>query len=713
MTDTIDPKVLQLLEVKPVRAYRQMMAENLMAHYPKLSYQELDEAIKWAIINNHHIRKATLDNNYTKQTIEGTALDVLRFMETHRPIETASGVLYKRHDEIANPLSKMIQGFLKQRKAYKKEMFKHPRGSYEYNMNDLMQNNMKVMANSCYGALGNNSCLFYNVYVAEAITTQGRSYISASITLFEALLADNIKFNSLNEIITFITNVIHEAPQRKFDDNLILRGNINPTQCFVRIMQNVDPLVLVPTDKQMALVWERILALPQEELNRLYYKNNLYEFCSLQVMHDLIINILCTLQSPYMNPYNPPDEIKDLLDDFVELLKEYVYYGYPYIDKLDRIEYMKRDVTLISDTDSTILSFDMWYRFVLGMCYNIDMPIKHQKRRMYDLIEEDEWGDKPKRKLYEVVEPCFDYNFYTDEVVEIHRARDLYHLIPQDALRYSIINILSYACSNFITDYLNRYCEICGSHRESIPSVMSMKTEFTFESILLTANQRNYASVMSLQEGNPIPDNQKARLTLAGLQINKSTLLPDIKKKLQDILYEDVMTAIEVDQVGIMKKLIVIEKDIIKSIQNKETKYYKPDNISPMRFYEEPLRNNGIVASLIYNELRSEDMPLINLEQRNVITKIKIKVDKNNVDLIKDKYPEVHKKLVALMNHPTLGGRLTTIALPVEVEVPDWVLYFVDIATIVNDNLKNFPLESIGLRRLENDSVNYSNIISL
>lgn len=179
------------------------------------------------------------------------------------------------------------------------------------------------------------------------------------------------------------------------------------------------------------------------------------------------------------------------------------------------------------------------------------------------------------------------------------------------------------------------------------------------------------------------------------------------------MLYEDVMTAVKVDQVKIMKKLIIIEKEIIRSIQNKETKYYKPDNISAMRFYEDPFRVSGIVASLVYNELRDDNMPMINLDQRNNIIKIKIKVDKNNVNLIKDEFPTTYQKLVKLMEHPTLGTRLGTIALPSDVEVPDWVLYFVDVATIVNDNLKNFPLESIGLKRLENDSVNYSNIISL
>ncbi len=163
-----------------------------------------------------------------------------------------------------------------------------------------------------------------------------------------------------------------------------------------------------------------------------------------------------------------------------------------------------------------------------------------------------------------------------------------------------------------------------------------------------------------------------------------------------------------------MKKLILMEKEIFNSINNKETKYYKPDNIASINSYaKDPFQVNGLVAAMIYNELKDPDMPAINLEERNKIIKIKLDVNKKTAIKIKDKYPETYEKLMRLFDHPNLGSKVSVIALPIDTEVPDWVLEFVDFNSIVNDNLRNFPVESVGLRRFDNDSVNFSNIINL
>lgn len=701
------------MNIKAIREYEQVMVDGFKHTFPLLNENELREAIRYSINNRIQTRPVTLVNNYTKSKLNGTVLDIIKYIEDKQPIITSSGVLFKKHKEADNPLSRMIMSFINQRGIYKKEMFKYPKGSELFEKYNLLQLLEKLNANATYGVLGAPTSMYYNIYIAESITRQGRSYISCSIMLFESLLANNIKFNNLNEIITFINNVEHEKPNRRLLDDYIIDRDITLEECFYKIMNTADMMIWVPNEDEMARVWEYLRGLDQEDLNRLYYKNNLYSFVDLSVVTDLVIKILSELQGPFMDPNKPPKDIKEDLDTLVEMIKEYVYYPHFYIDKLDRIEYMQRDIVAICDTDSTIISFDAWYRFILDKVYNIDMPIKHQKRDMIDLIKSDEWGDKPLREMVEIVEPELDYNFYTDEAIEVKKLIEPCALIPQDSLKYAIINIIAYVCSDLVVDYLKEYTKLTGSYVEGTKCRMIMKNEFYFLRALLTANRRNYADAQLLQEGNIVPEG--SRLAIMGLPINKSTLSDDIKSKLQHILYEDVLTADKVDQANVMKKLILLEKEIYTSIMNKETKYYKPDNIAAMSSYKgkDPLSINGILAATIYNEMRSEDMPYINLEERNKIIKIKINVSKKNVDQIKDIYPEEYAKLVKLLDHPILGNKVTTMALPPDVPVPDWILSFVDITTIINDQLKNFPLDSIGLKRLSNDSVNVSNIVQL
>lgn len=699
----------KIMSSKVVQEYIDVMVDGLKHSFPKLYEEELRAAIEWSVLKRQYNGPASIDNNYTHKRLDGTVLDVIQYIEKLEPIITSSGVLFKKHKEVDNPLSRMIMGFIRKRKEYKAEMFKYPKGSEQFARYNLAQLLEKLNANATYGVLGAPTALIYNLYVAEAVTRQGRSYISCSIMLFESLLSNNVKFNNLNEIITFINNIEHEKPKRKLLDEAILDRSVTLEECFFKIMNTVDMMMWVPTEKEMSLVWEYLCGLSQEDINRIYYKNNLYTFCDLPIVSGLLVKILSLLEEPFMNPNKPPKNIKDDLDTLVELIKEYVYYQHFYIDKLDRIEYMQRDIVCVSDTDSTIISFDAWYRYVLNKVYNIDMLIKHEEFKMVDVIEAD--INDTTASPCEIVETELDYDFYTDEIIEVKKVIQPDRLIPQENLKYAIINIIAYVCSDLVVDYLNEYSKLAGSYVEGVKCRMVMKNEFYFTRALLTNNRRNYADLQLIQEGNIIPEGE--RMAIMGLPINKTTLSEDVKQKMQEILYEEILAADHIDQIRVIKKLAILEKQIYDSIMNKETKYYKPDNIAAINSYEAPLSVNGIVAAMVYNEMRNENMPAINLEERNKIIKIKLNLSKKNVDNIKDAYPEEHAKLVALLNHPTLGAKVNTLALPVDVPVPDWVLAFVDTQAIISDSLKNFPLESIGLNRLDNDSVNYSNIIQL
>ena len=470
----ISQETEEMLKTKAVQKYKQTMIENLQSSYPDLTYTDLEESIIWAINNNHTNPKGKINNNYTKDTIDGTIVDILKYIDSLEPIITSSGVLFKRHKEADNPLTRMIMGFLSNRKIYKDKMKASVPGSQDYERYNLYQLLEKQNANASYGILASPTSLFYNIYVSSAITRQGQSYISASITLFEAFFSDNVKFNSLNEIITFITNVVNERNDIKYDDNLLLDENINKELCFFKIMKNFDPLIWIPSENEMKLVWDRISNLDQQDLNRVFYKNNLYGFCNNTKISEILIDLFCSMQTPFVNPNKPPKCIIEKLDIFTDIIMEYVYYRYPYIDKIERVEYMQRDTVAVSDTDSAMISLDAWYRYCLEKLYNIDMPIKHQKYQLVDLVERDEFGDIEKPLLCESIEPEFDYDFYTDEVIEKRKLINLTEVIPQENLRYSIINLMAHICSKISVDYLDRYCSLANSNRSDVKCKLVM-----------------------------------------------------------------------------------------------------------------------------------------------------------------------------------------------------------------------------------------------
>ena len=69
--------------------------------------------------------------------------------------------------------------------------------------------------------------------------------------IFAAFLGGNTKFNSLNEVITFIHNVVSEKNERKLLDEYILDRNITREECFYKLLHDADVMIWVPTEKEM------------------------------------------------------------------------------------------------------------------------------------------------------------------------------------------------------------------------------------------------------------------------------------------------------------------------------------------------------------------------------------------------------------------------------------------------------------------------------
>lgn len=555
--------------------------------------------------------------------------------------------------------------------------------------------------------------LLFNINVSSSITAQGRALISSASMFFEAFLADNVKFGSLDEVLLFIKNICEEP--RKYNDVAFIDVPVSKINCFAKIVNECGYLWM-PDDNDLDVIWRVINNLGQVDINRVYYKNNLYEFCSNSIIKNMIITIMEKIDEPFFNPLKPPKEIIDDLEIFTDVLGEYVFYDKMIIDRIDRNANMMKSTIVISDTDSCIISLDAWYRFVLDVIRNRNIKLKqYDPISIFDFLEKDEFGDiinMKDRMAFKDVGKDEYFDFENDEIRFKQHVIDPFKIVPQDYIRWTTINILAFVIDKFINRYMIQFTKNNHSWAPDKPCKIIMKNEFSFNRILITNVKKSYATLQKVQEGNLIP--KKEQLDVKGIAaIAKSSMSETTRREFKKILLEDILTAPTIDQFKIVEKLCILEKKIIDSLQSGNKEFYKPVTIKSINSYENPMRIQGIKASYVWNVLNEgSDLPQINLEERNAIDIVKVFLNKINVDELKDKYPEIYERAVKLLESAEFKGKIESIAIPKDVKIPDWIKDIIDYKSIVNSNLSGFPYDSIGICRVNNDTV-YSNILQL
>ena len=696
--------ITQMVKSKTSDIYKNEVLDALKLSFPGLYEWELREAIDYSIMKRGGDSPAVLDNDYKKVKEKTTLWQVTDYIMSREPIITVSGVMFRKHGSVPNPFVMLIQEFLNKRAEYKGTMFKFPKGSEEFERYNILQLSEKVSGNAMYGASGNHTAIFYNLNVAQSITMQGRSCIAAAIMLFEATMANNVKFSSLNEVIAFINNVRREPDSMYSDDYIIDRDKVpNVEEVFFKILYSCG-FYWVPSEKEMTLVWDILNRCTQHELNKLFYKNNLFWFVDNSVVMNKITQILSTLDTPFIDPNKPPECIKDMMEELYQMIYDWVYYDKQYVDRIDRTENMYRCVSMLTDTDSCFISFDGWYHYILDKTFNIPMKIKE--------IEIDE----KTAEIQKAFEIRYDYDFYKDEVIEMQDYIRPDVISPQVGFRCSIINILASIMGKLAIDYMSKYSDnshstTCadGSKRKSF---FILKNEFQLKRALITDGKKNYCAYQERQESSIIPRDKA--LDVKGMTLKKEGTAESTKIALQRILMEQILdNPGEISQVEIVKQLAILEKQIVQSIYNGDKEYFKPERIKASTSYDNPLRISGIKASIVYNELREDGDEPIDLSTRNTVLNIKIDLNKKNVEQLKDSNPNVYRKAVELMKKKEFEKGITGIAILTDKPIPEWVKDYIDYTTIINDNLRQFPCEAVGIDRRDKDAINYTNILKL
>ena len=646
---------------KIVEDWKRDMLVLLAKSHPNLTEQ--DAMVELKKILNMYLKDTpmVLDNNYTKNTYSSSLLELTEFIHNNKLTTGGNGVLFDRDG--LNPATAMLDGKKKQRKAYKKEMYKFPKGSDGYINNDLLQSIVKRIMNSWYGISGSIFSLIYNLYCATATTAKGQSLIGVATLTFEAFLSDNVKFLDMNDCMIFIKNVLTE--KRTFEDDEILDENIDSTYVYYRLRDNME----FEKDFDGPRVRSMLRNCSKVELNRLYYKSNLYEFCNTKYMKNKLHEIAFDIDS-----YNDPDldagedilplHFKTKLEGLWKLLEEYVFYNYEYTEKIYRIKTQKRKTVVVVDTDSNMLHLSPWLEFMKS-----------------DILTKAEYADR-------------DMNC--------------------ESINNILIFSLCYSLSSMMRSRLHRYLTNCNV-KESEIGRLDMKSEFFYSRMCVTNSKKAYAAYTLYKEGNAIPPEEA--LDIKGLAIRKADTNRNASEVFKGILEHDMLLSPKIDVVGIVRKLTNFEEEITSSMTGLSKEYLKPAKCNEASKYADPYRQMQYMAYLTWNAAHP-DKPIILPDNFNVI---KIKLTKeDDLDNIPDDYIEIKDNIREnIFNNEEevirrKGGYV--IAIPHDEEVPKWISYVMDLQAVVSDTMKAFaPLsECLGIVQVnDGDRQSPSSFISL
>ncbi len=623
--------------------------------YPDISDEWINQFLDNEIDKNINNYECLLDNDYINRTGKTNLLNITEWIyHDDGPICAGNGTFFKPHGTVHNILASVIKKLIKSRKAYKNRLHDFKEGTYEYKTFDRKQITEKVVTNSIYGGCGMAQSFLYNKYTAPSITSTGQSLISTVEQMTEAFFANNVNFNNLNECMTFMDNVVNE--DYKLDNSFINDVDIND------VKNKIKSTFREYKNSYDFIIDNYLNSLNQSQLNRLYYKNNVYEFSN----HDFIKQLLCDAvdsMDEFKNPNVIPENAEPYLKKLLEYYREFVFYNHSPMDRIERLKNDKRRSVVTIDTDSTITCFQPWYEFMLD---NIS-PISENAKRL-----------------------------------------------DETTLRFMYLNIIAYIASNIIADTLAKYTKDSNIPKDERPTIR-MKNEFLFSRMILGSKKKRYITSIRLREGDEI---YPEKIDIKGMDFMKSTATEEIKERFIDIIKRRIIEPKEIDVVGLLQDTNNLRDHVNDSLHKGERTFLLPKSVNEVEAYKNPFSEQGVRAVILWNYLYPDQE--IVLPTKMDLVKLTLNDDRslNHLRLTnKEMYDRVEKYILNNPNDKISSKGLDILAIPRNIDkIPEWLIPYIDYNTIVIDTISPFysVLESIGLHTLTTSKKDYhSNILNM
>lgn len=647
-----------------LKEWKNQMYKSLKLIDNDLSDKKIDAILNEMIKDNIQFPDVEMDNNYTGEHSNSNLLSIFDWILERKPIISGNATFYKNQHEAENPVAKMLEKWLAERKALKKQMFKiEDVTSDEYADLDREQGNKKRLVNSYYGCSGMPKSAFYSKWSGPATTGAAQSVISTTETLFEALIVDNYKFIDINEMFFYIQSILnqdYDLPKYIID--------VTSEELINRLINMFYDNIY--KDEYYDIIKKTVNNLSKDGKNKIFYKNNLKEFTK---RHDYIIKLFDKMfksinnykyaedisdipkelldkfngndkqkvhdynnfvnKEYFMDPNNPPESIKKYLDELISLYMDCVYLPYMSIDRIHRLKYFKRKTVCVVDTDSNIMSLDSWINFCKKDILNGN----------YNRSEENN--------------------------------------------DFILVNIITYLITAAVTNTLDLY-GIHSNIPEDYRGRFNMKNEFFFNKLIIGRKKKRYLSSIKLREGNLITP---YKADVKGFDFTKATTSEYAKSKFDMIVRKYILETDIPDIRGILNELNKFENEIRNSILNGETTYLPLANAKDLDAYKDPYSQQGIRSAIAWNLLYPDNQ--IEFPSKVSVLKLNIFTPEVISDLKKSNPREYSIIINDIFNSPEKGIRdkgLQVLGIPSGRKIPDWCKPYIDYNTVINNIITQF-----------------------
>ena len=209
-----------------------------------------------------------------------------------------------------------------------------------------------------------------------------------------------------------------------------------------------------------------------------------------------------------------------------------------------------------------------------------------------------------------------------------------------------------------------------------------MKSEFLYSKVMITRNKKQYCGNQLVREGKVL---EKPKLDMKGLSIRKVSVNKTTRGYFTDLLQDEILGNENLTHGDVYYSFMDYERRLKAGLAQYDMSFLQPAKYGVFDNYAFPWRVPVVRGVYLWNLLNPEN-PILEFEKTRLI-KLSITKFEDLDERCPDDIKERIKKYIFDKEELAHYG-VKILALPLELEkTPEWLNPFIDVNTIVADNL--------------------------